>query len=227
MNLAGAVVAIALTITTQNVRVGMPPDHAHHDINQAAQNSSVVITQEMGLRRASRFAPSGWGTAHVAGLRQGDCATYWDRAVWRERSHWVRQISNAPFRAGTRYLLVTTLRHVQAPHVTLAAVCVHSITRSEHRRPVFIRAMGKVNATLQNLSVNHRYVVVGGDWNRIWSQRARFPGFRSVSPLRATGPKGGRVDYFEWSRHVGLRGERIIGNTFSDHNGVRMHLRLR
>jgi hypothetical protein len=34
MNLASAIVAVALTITTQNVRVGMPPSSAHHDINR-------------------------------------------------------------------------------------------------------------------------------------------------------------------------------------------------
>jgi hypothetical protein len=220
-----------VTVTTQNVRVGMSPAHSRHDILQAAQHSSVLVTQEMGKRVARRYAPPGWGTAHFAGLRRGDCATYWNRDMWRLHHAWTRIITWASFRAGHRFVLATTLRGV-GPYQgkRLAVVCVHSITRSETaaRRPVFNRGMDRLGDLLSALRSRYRYVVVGGDWNRIWSKRRQFAGMGSVSPSRSTGPKGGRVDYFEWTTPaMRYAGERIIGNTYSDHNGTRVHLKLR
>lgn len=223
MNLAAAVAVAALTITTQNVRVGMPPPAAHHDIDQAAERSSIVFAQEMGLRRAARFAPDGWGTSHFTGIRRGDCATYWDRKVWHRMSSWTRQLTFASFRAGHRFALVTVLR---GKGTTLATVCVHSITKSlsAARRPVFARGMHRLSRVIHLLRYRYSHVVVGGDWNRTWPHRARFKGFRSTEPQRATGAGGGRVDYFYWARgdQTGLR---VIGHTRSDHNGVRLHLR--
>ena len=225
MNLLGAVVGIALTITTQNVRVGLPPPEAHHDINQAAAHSSIVFTQEMALRDVQRFAPSGWGSAHFSGLRRGDCATYWNRSVWTRVNAWTVPLTWAGFRAGHRFALVTILR---GHGLTLAVVCVHSITHSTRpaRRPVFARGMARLNVVLQRLRTKYP-VVVGGDWNRGWTQRARFTGFRSVETHGTTSGGGGHIDYFEWSPRVRFGSQRVIGHTFSDHNGVRLHLRLR
>lgn len=225
MNLASAIVAVALTITTQNVRVGMPPSAAHHDINQAAEKSSVVFTQEMGLRRAFRFAPHGWGTSHFSGIRRGDCATYWNKAVWHRVGSWTRQLTYANFRAGHRFALITVLR---GRGTTLATVCVHSITSSMasvHRRAVFRRGMHRLARVLYLLRERHSHVVVGGDWNRAWSNRARFPGFTSVKPSRPTGGHG-FIDYFYWNRPTDYRWLRVISNTRSDHDGLRAHLRL-
>ena len=207
MNLAAAVVAAVLTITTQNVRVGLPPPAVHHDINQAAQHSSIVFTQEMGERRAARFAPKGWGTAHHAGLRQGDCATYWDRSVWKERRSFVTLLTDAPFKAGLRYALTTVLHLRGDPTVTMAAVCVHMITKSIPRRAWYARGMDRLRALLTRME--------------------RYP-YGSKEPPSATGGRGGRVDYFWWQRlNIDYRSIRVIHHTFSDHNGVRMRLALR
>lgn len=227
-----------VTITTQNVRVGMTPQHSRHDIGQASENSSIVFTQEMGYRHAQRFAPRGWRSAHFPGVRRGDCATYWDRSVWRLRSSWTKQITFAPFRAGHRFALATVLRSVSRPHVVLAAVCVHMITKSLYRRAVYRRGIARLDVMLDRLRAHHRHVIVGGDWNLPWGVDARerpigFPHrvlipqrFRSMPPARATGAKGGRIDYF-WQHHMSAVSERVIGHTWSDHNGVRLHLLLR
>ena len=227
MNLAAAVVAAVLTITTQNVRVGLPPPAVHHDINQAAQHSSIVFTQEMGERRAARFAPKGWGTAHHAGLRQGDCATYWDRSVWKERRSFVTLLTDAPFKAGLRYALTTVLHLRGDPTVTMAAVCVHFLPTTIPRHVWFDRGMDRLRALLHRME-QYPYVVVGGDWNRVWPKRARIAGYGSKEPPSATGGRGGRVDYFWWQRlNIDYRSIRVIHHTFSDHNGVRMRLALR
>jgi hypothetical protein len=68
--------------------------------------------------------------------------------------------------------------------------------------------------------------VVGGDWNRGWSHRARFTGFASVKPPRPTGGHG-FIDYFYWDHpQVNYRWLRVISDTRSDHDGLRAHLRL-
>jgi hypothetical protein len=224
MNLAAGLVAVVLTITTQNVKVTLPPPAAHHDINQAAEHSSIVFTQEMGLRRARNFAPRNWGTAHAAGLRQGDCATYWDRAVWRERNSYPTLLTHAPFRAGTRYALTTVL-HLRHTSVTVAAVCVHMITRTLQRSRVYSRGMDRLQALLDRLALRYP-VVVGGDWNRDWSRRVPMVGYHTARPPHSTGG-GARIDYFRWGHDFGERSIRVIGDTRSDHNGVRMRLALR
>lgn len=224
MNLAAAVATMVLTITTQNIRQGLPPDAVRHDLRQAAEHSSIVVTQEMGYRNAKDYRPRGWGSAHNPhGKMRGDCATYWDRDVWRLDRWRTKQITYAPFRNGDRWVLLTILHRTGRKAERVAVVCVHSITRSEQRDRVFRAGMRRLGHLLDNFP--DMPVVVGGDWNRVWSLRARFPGYRSVSPIRATGPQGGRVDYFEW-HHATFRGERIIGNTRSDHNGTRVHLGL-
>src|SRR4029077_7002924 len=91
--IAGPLAGLLLSVTSQNVQQGLPPAQARHDIAHAASRASIVITQEMGLRAASRFAPAGWGTAHHRGFAQGDCATYWDKAVWRKDRTGVRLIT--------------------------------------------------------------------------------------------------------------------------------------
>lgn len=220
MNLAGAAVAVLLAITTQNVRVGLPPPEARHDIRQAAEHSSIVLTQEMGRRDASRFAPAGWGTSHVTGLRQGDCATYYDRATWRKTGQRAVLLTHAPFRAGTRYALVT---HLRGQGTTLAVVCVHMITRSLTRRVVYRHGMDRLRSLLSRLTAAH--VVVGGDWNRDWSQRAPLAGFSTRRPPTPTHDTR-RIDY-AWWKGAAYRTMRVVGHTYSDHNGVRVWLRLR
>jgi hypothetical protein len=207
----------------------MPFQHARHDILQATEHSSVVVTQEMAFRHAQRFAPSGWRSAHFAGLRRGDCATYWNRDLWRLHSAWTRQITWASFRAGHRFALATTFHGVgPMKGRRLAVVCVHSITKSLARNATFNRGMNRLGDLLSALRDRYRYVVVGGDWNRVWSKRRQFAGMGSASPSRSTGPRGGRVDYFEWTTPpMRYAGSRIIGNTYSDHNGTRIHLELR
>lgn len=213
--------AVPIGVTTQNVRVGLPRAQAHHDIAQAAQNSSVVFTQEMGLRRARNFAPQGWGVAHFAGLRQGDCATYWDRDIWVKQRAYTTLLTNAPFRAGTRYAL-TTILHMRNTHTTVAFVCVHMITKSvwPSRRPVYARGINRLRTMISHIQWP---VVVGGDWNRNWPQRVAIPGLHTTRPPVATGPRGGRIDYMWW-RGVKYAAKRVIHRTFSDHNGFRVHL---
>jgi hypothetical protein len=225
VNLAGALVALVLTVTTQNVRLTLPPDQAHHDINQAAQGSSVLFTQEMGARDAATFAPDGWGHAHVMGGAVGDCATFWDQAVWRSSGHRLVRLTHASFRAGSRYALVTILHKRGDPTVTLAAVCAHMITKSLARRRVYSRGMRRLHTLLVHLE-RFSYVVVGGDWNRDWHQRVRLSGFQSAMPP-ATTHDTRRIDFFYWySKFTSGAGIRVLHHTFSDHNGVRMNLRL-
>lgn len=225
MGIAAALVAVALTITTQNVRYTLPPEAAHHDLNQAAQHSSIVFAQEMGLRQAYRFAPPGFGTSQFRGIRQGDCATYWKRSVWHPHNQWIVQLSHAPVRAGTRYALVVILRSEEHE---VATVCLHSLARpgsSPARRAAYRHSMARVSTLLTYLSAHHRHVIVGGDWNRGWPQRHQFAHFGSVRPPSATGPHGGTIDYFQ-SRRMVPTGIRVLHHTRSDHNGVREHFRL-
>src|SRR5262245_4433392 len=112
------------TVTTQNVRQGLPLRQARHDIRQAAEHSSLVVTQEMGTRVDERFAPEGWGWVHFSGLRRGDCATFYDRGVWRLVRAWIKPITFAQFRAGHRFVLATVLRN-RASGNRLGLVCVH------------------------------------------------------------------------------------------------------
>lgn len=223
MNLAAALTAVVLTITTQNVKVGMDPDHARHDIRQAAEHSSVVITQEMGYRHTRLFAPKGWASAHFMGSARGDCATFWDKAVWTERRHWTNLLTTGAFKNGHRYSLTTILR---GQGTVVAVVCIHMITRWGDRIPTEREGMRNLGALLHRLTARYPHVVVGGDWNRRWANRARFTGFRSQSPSKATfSPHASRIDYFQWHGARVLR-QRVVGHTYSDHNGLRTHLRL-
>jgi len=198
-----------------------------HDIRQAAQRSGVVLTQEMRGRDAATFAPRGWGYAQrPTGDFRGDCATFWDRARWR----WVRgfafQYEFATFPRGHRWALVTILASVNRPAVRLAVVNVHSVTRSLERAPVFARGMARLGRLTAHLRGVWGRVVLGGDFNRVWPLRARFPGFATVRPPRATGPKGGTVDFLYWSAPLRFRAVRVIAATHSDHNGARYRMPL-
>lgn len=210
------VASLLLVITTQNVRYTLPPELARHDIHQAAQRSSVVVTQEMGRRHAARLAPAGWGTAHVPTIRRGDCATYWQRSRWTLQRSWVRQLTYAPFRAGHRWALVTILR---GHGTTVAVVCVHLMTRGH--RAAYRRGIHRLQLLLASLP--QRHVVVAGDWNRPrWRVRLGW----ACSADWRTGPHGGRDDRACW-RHASLRSQRELRRTYSDHDGARAHLVLR
>lgn len=213
----GQLAALALVVATQNVRVTLPPPEAQHDIRQAAAGrTSIVLTQEMGRRAAWKYRPAGWGSAHFPyGVRRADCATYFDRARWRKVSAWPRQISYAPFVAGHRWALITVLRD-RSSGVRVATVCVHLITRTLARSAVFERSTDRLRAIVGRLRARYGAVVVGGDWNRPWRQRAPFLGCRTL-PARA-------VDYI-WGCGVQPMGSRAIRHTYSDHDGVRMWMR--
>jgi endonuclease/exonuclease/phosphatase (EEP) superfamily protein YafD len=211
--------AYAVTVTTQNVAHTLARAPARHDVRQAADGSGVVLTQEMAGRRAARFAPRGWGTAQ----RAGDCATYWDRATWRLVRSYAVRISHAPFWRGTRYALVAVLANNTNPGVRLATVNVHVFTRTVPHAPAFRRATTRVRRLADGLVAHGAAVVVGGDWNRDYRARARFPGFSSRRPPRPTGPTGGRVDYV-YAHGLAFRGVRVMGHTYSDHNGYRARL---
>lgn len=217
----------AFTITTQNVKVGMTPAHSRHDIDQAAEHSSIVITQEMDYRAGRDYHPSGWGWAHHGprGSDRGDCETFWDRAVWRVEKSWVTPISFESFRHGHRWALTTILKN-RVSKDELAMVCVHLFTKTMIRRAAYVRAHNHIAPLLQSLKQHYPYVVIGGDWNRNWKDRMRFTGFASRMPPHPTGGngKGGRIDYFQWwKRTLGTTSGRVIGNTYSDHQGFRVH----
>lgn len=222
--LAAGVPAYGDTVTTQNVRAGLPRAEARHDVRQAAERSSVVFAQEMAHRRAARFAPAHWGAVHFVGPRRGDCATFYDRRVWRVVRAYPFRVSAAPFRAGHRYAVVAVLRRVGHPGAELATVNVHLFTHTVHRPRAWRRATNRLGRLVGALAAHHARVVVGGDWNRTWPRRARFPGYASAEPSRQTGPKGGRVDFLYWHGER-FHGSRVIGHTYSDHEGVRVRLR--
>jgi hypothetical protein len=221
-----------VTVTTQNVRYTLDRDRARHDIRQAAEHSSIVLAQEMRYRVARRFAPPGWGTAHVRvtgpTANRGDCATYWSRDVWTFVRRWTVPISAAPFRNGHRWALVTILR---GNGTRLAVVNVHTftLTRSSSRRALYARSMGRVRDLLDGLRQRNDAVIVGGDWNRTYDLRVKFgQPWRTSDPPRPTGSRGGRIDYLRWVapdfRPLSVR---VIGDTYSDHNGVRVTLGIR
>jgi len=216
----------ALTLTTQNVRVTLPPHEAAHDIRQAAQHSSVVLTQEMGRRDAARFAPAGWGTAHRSGVRRGDCAAYWDRSRWHRVRAYAVPLTWATFRAGHRWALVTVLR---GQGITWAAVCVHMVTNGV-RHPIAARnGTRRLMAALAALRGRGLPVVVAGDWNMTWAETRTRWGYppRVLSPRFRAVPRS-RIDWAAWSRPgVRLDRWRTVRHTYSDHNGVRVRLRLR
>ena len=213
--------ASAVTVTTQNVKYTLPPAQAHHDINQAAEFSSILFTQEMGLRHARAFAPKGWGTAHAKGVHRGDCATFWDRDRWRLVRWRTFTTSNGSFRNGHRFGLVTVLRDSATE---IATICVHMPTgwrTSSQRRIAYADGMANVRAVAHRLVDRYHRVVVGGDWNRIWGRRAPLSGFRTRRPPQGTGH--GTIDYFWWHGARFVR-QRVIGHTYSDHQGVRLHV---
>lgn len=203
---------LLLVIATQNVAHDLARADARHDIARAAQHSSVLLTQEMGHRAAARFAPAGWGSAQAPGVMRGDCATYWQRSHWRLVRSWVRQLSYAPFRAGHRWAQVAILRHGSTQ---VALVCVHMITRGH--RPAYRRSMVRLRSLLASLP--QRHVVVGGDWNA--PRQLAWPSTRAAR----TGPHGGRDDRLSW-RGARFRHQLILRDTRSDHEGVRLRLRL-
>lgn len=131
------------------------------------------------------------------------------------------RLTDAPFRAGTRYALITRLK---GQGTTLAVVCVHLITKSLARRAVYAHGMDRLRSALSGLTAAH--VIVGGDWNRVWPKRAPLHGYRTHEPPAPTGARGGRIDYLWW-KGARERTIRVVGHTASDHQGVRVRLRLR
>lgn len=119
--------------------------------------------------------------------------------------------------------MVTVLRRADDPGVRVAFVNFHSVTRSLSRPAVYRAGMARLGRLGASLAAAYGTVVLGGDTNRAWPLRARLPGFRSVGPPRATGPKGGRPDYLYWSG-ARFRAVGVLGGTFSDHNGTRYRL---
>lgn len=224
---ASTVAAVVLVLTTQNVRVTLPPDEARHDIRQAAEHSSVVVTQEMGRRHAARFAPAGWGTAHRPGVRRGDCAAYWDRDAWHRVRAYAVPITWATFRAGHRWALVTVL----AGHgLRVAVVCVHMVTHGLSHPIAYRNGTRRLAALLVRLRGRVGPVVVAGDWNARWGEARGRVGY----PPRVLGPTFNaapvrRIDWAVWSRPGVsiLAPPRVIRHTYSDHNGVRFRLRVR
>jgi len=217
--------ASALVVTTQNVYRGLGPINARHDIRQAAAGGSVVFAQEMSGRRAGRFAPAGWRAAQAPRPRlnnRGDCATFYDAGVWRLRRSYVVPLlaADTHYRPnGHRWALVAVLTGAEA----LAAVCVHLPTHGVPRRLYWL-SVARLRPVLQRLAGRFPHVVVGGDWNNPFPTRARFRGFVCVRVPRATGPKGGRPDYVYVRRPDRITGGRVIGGTYSDHNGMRVRI---
>ena len=213
-------------ITTQNVRVTLPPAQARHDVRQAAARGSVLFAQEMGRRGAGRFRPAGWGSAQAAGPFRGNCATFYNRHVWRLRS-WraVRLLDeNLPAHPpqGHIWALVTVLTGAE----TLAGVCVHMPTKRAGDG-VYAPALRRLRALLARLSSRYPRVVVGGDWNRDYSRRPALAGFRAARPPAPTHSPGVRIDYIYAHRPAHIARVRVIGRTYSDHNGVRVWVRNR
>lgn len=229
--LAASLAALSLTVTTQNVRVGLPAGQARHDIAQASQRSSLVLTQEMQGRQARQLAPPGWGVAQYPGGMRGDCATYWQRASWHlRRTPRLVQLTAAGFHHGHRWALVTVLRplagFVKSPDKTgqtVAAVCLHMPPRWVDRRAVYAAGMTRLRQLLTFLEAHWPLVLVAGDWNRPWLLRAPLVGMASWVPPHITGPKGGRPDYL-YAHGLRATGVRVIGPTYSDHQGTRYHL---
>lgn len=218
---AHALAAVVLTIATQNVRLGMTPAHTHHDINAAASRAAVVMTQEMGQRRARNYAPPGYGTAHHAGMWRGDCALYWNRAEWRlARPSWVVPITRADgFHGGHRWALVTVLKQAAPPHHRVAVVCLHMITHWGQRVPVERAGIARLTALRHRLSAHWPRLVMGGDWNRRYVHRAAFPPMTAARPPRPTHAPRKRIDYL-FSQHMRVTRTAVIGHTVSDHNGA-------
>jgi hypothetical protein len=222
--------ANAVTISTQNVRRTLPPLEARHDLRQAARGSTIVVAQELFARRAPWLAPPGWGTAHRRGPR-GDCATFWDRSVWRARRSYPVQLTDADFPGGHghRWALVTILHR---PDRTIAVVCVHMITHARARPIVYRAGIRRLRQLAVNLAQRFP-VIIGGDWNvpHPWDVRtklrgfpvAAFPGWQSRATVRRT-TRESRPDWFLWT---GFRSTSIarISRTYSDHDGVRIRLR--
>lgn len=222
------------TIGTQNVRNTLPPLRARHDLRQTADGASILLAQEMQRRRASWYAPAGWGATHYRGrgirLNRGDCATYWDRSRWTLVRSYPYQLTYADYPGGhgRRWALVTILRgHGE----TIAAVCVHMLTRALDRPLVYRHGVARLHALTARLAQSFR-VVVGGDWNlgHPWDERTRLVGFpaaafhawSSRATVRRTTARA-RLDYFYWSgftfRHIAR-----ISPTYSDHDGVRLRV---
>jgi endonuclease/exonuclease/phosphatase family metal-dependent hydrolase len=222
VTLAG--VASHVGIATQNVYRGSTPAHVRHDIRDASARASLVFAQEMYGRDARRLRPAGWGSWHTSGGYRGDCAVFWRRDVWRLRRGYVVRLTNAdtPRRPsnGRRWAAIAVLTGAE----TMAGVCVHMPTHAAPRG-VYAAGVRRLRALLARLAERFGFVAVGGDWNRHYRHRPAFRGFVSRRPPRATGSGGGRIDYVYVRRPAGIAGIRVIGHTYSDHNGVRVRVR--
>lgn len=205
------------TITTQNVRVTLPPGQARADIRQAAEHSSLLLLQEMHRRWAHRYEPPRWGHAQApqgGPLHRRDCAVMWSHQVWAERGQKVPRLSSGgTFEGADRWAVLVQLQH-RASRARAIVVCVHLSprpARNQLQRQTLLPLLASLRADL---------VVVGGDWNR------RRPQLAAQLHRRGYVSGGGnRVDSVWWRRPARqVAPWRVIRPTFSDHDGVRYRL---
>lgn len=234
------------TATTQNVRVTLGKTRAAHDIRRALDGSDLLLTQEMGGRHATRFAPAGIGVMQPPDRAARELAIYYRRSQLEAVGSFpILFHASRLFRSATRYALVAVFRTRTAPSRCLVAVDVHMIPHIERaghpralpRRTLVRRALDRLAAFV------HTYrrgcgLLIGGDWNvdGYADRRVRSPVFpyAHLAPLglrsswavfHARDTLGSRsVDgfYLAGIRPLALR---VLVGTYSDHNGVRLRFR--
>lgn len=250
----GAAPVVRVVITTANVRASLSPAQARADMRRATAHSTIVAGQEYWPRAAGRFAPRGWRVFHparpLAACR--DLATFYRADTWqRLRGHAI-VMDRLGFPTPSRCTSVLVLRH-RATGLVLPVVNVHMLPHVDlagHPRPLPLRvaayARGMARVTWLATEVRDRYGValVAGDWNVSYpaDRRVQWSGFPYAhlaahwdthwAQLPMTGPThagGRRIDSVWWSesRRVTPVHSRTIRGTWSDHNFVRLVIRVR
>jgi endonuclease/exonuclease/phosphatase (EEP) superfamily protein YafD len=236
--------ATTYTVTTINVRHTLGKTRARHDLDLAQRGSDLVLTQEMGSRRASSFTRPGWRVSQPGDVMS--LAVFYRPAVLRlvgsfpvllHRSH--------AFASATRYALA--YRFAPAGGGCLLVVDVHEIPHVERgghprhlpRIALYNRGMDRLTGYTRTARASCA-LLIGGDWNVDGNAdaRVRHPAF----PYAHLHPAGLRSEWRAFPnarptlgrRHVdgfyysGIRGvsRRILGRTYSDHNADRLTFRI-
>lgn len=232
---------VPLVVTTLNVHETLGPARARHDLARAYVGSDLVLTQEMGRRRARDLIPDRFGVWQPRDAAQ--LAVAWRRSTLTFRGGVILLAHRSHlFRSATRYALAARFRTPAGR--CLVAVDVHSIPHVEinghPRRLPRITLVQKFTTRLRAFSTVVRAgcaLIIGGDWNvdGYADRRVRYRYFPAVQlgALDSTwglfpgrrGTLGARsVDGFYLDRLDAL-GFRVVGGTYSDHDAARVWVR--
>lgn len=238
-----------LVATTQNVRYTLGPAHTRYDVRRAARGSDLVLLQEFSGKRASAYAPAGYGTWQAPRGQRAEAPVLWRRATLGLVSGYTVLLHRSTlFASATRYASVVRFR-VRATGACLRVVNLHmipGIDRSGYlvrapRAALARRAVAVIAAVARGAP--DCATLVGGDWNFAYHSDCRvhlasMPCARmsAAGYLAQWGALAGdrptfghRIIDTLWVRRSQVRPlwQSVSGGTYSDHQRVRLGFILR